>query len=520
MLRLILGRSGSGKTEYLRKCLKRMARHGNQKLFLIVPEQASFENERAMLRLLGEKDARRVFVTSFSRLSDEVLRRCGGFAGRRLDDGGRNIFMSLALEQVTDSLEIYRKSARSAELIGLMLTASAEFKMCAVSPETLSRTAEELPAGTLQRKTKEIALILSAYDALVSQSYIDPMDDLTRLCHALKKHPFFAGSTVMIDSFQSFTVQEYQIIEQILLQAEKVEVALCADRLGDRECGVGLFSLIRRTASNLISLANRNHVGVAAPAVLKSGRRFQTPALAALEAGAYRPAHGEPYRGDSGSVTIYEAKDSYDEADFVCAAIRRLVMESGYRYRDFAVIARSADYCRGALDSALGRWEIPHFMDEPENIGAEPLMRLLLSAFQTIQSGYSSDSLFAYLKTGLAGFSTEQISRLENYTFVWNLSGKNGSRSGRTIRTGFQTIFRRGMPPSLRRSTGAAARPSPRWNIWRSARRMRTAWEWQKPPTAFWWKFRLRIIFGIFRPAFRRPEIRPSPSANFASGIC
>lgn len=423
MLRLILGCSGSGKTGYLRALLKRKARRGCKKLMLIVPEQASFENERSMLRLLGEKDARNVTVLSFSRLAEEVLRRYGGFAGRRLDDGGRSVFMSLALEQVREELTLFRKNADSAELIGLLLSASAEFKMCAVSPEDLSRAAEMLPEGTLRRKTKELSLVLSAYDALVAQSYINPQDDLTRLKRALQEHRFFEDYIVMIDSFQSFTVQEYDVIGLILEQAAEVRVALSTDGLDDPEQGMGLFSLVRRTASNLIRLANLNRAKVLPPAVLKSGRRFHNPELRALEQGVYRPAHIVCHVGDCNAVHLYEAADGYDEAAFVGATIRRLVMQEHYRYRDFAVITRDPLTYRGVLEDALGRRDIPLFMDRPEEIDAQPLMRLLLSAFRTVQSGFSSDDVFSYLKTGLAGLTTEQISLLENYTFLWNLSG-------------------------------------------------------------------------------------------------
>ena len=441
MLRLILGCAGSGKSEFFRKRLRRMAKSGEGRLLLIVPEQASFENERAILRLLGERDARRVLVTSFSRLTGEVQRHCGGFAGRRLDEGGRGIFMSLALEQTEDSLTVFRKSAKSSELTGRMLAASTEFKMCGISPEDLRKTAENLPTGTLRQKAEEIALILAAYDALVAQSYLDPLDDLTRLKNTLLEVPFFAGYTVMIDSFQSFTVQEYDIIELLLKQARRVEIALCTDRLDDPEQGAGLFSVTRRTASNLVRLAKRNSVPVASPAVLKSGRRFHTPALAALEAGAYRPAHRISAVREWKGVSLYEASDVYDEASFVCALIRRLVIQSGYRYRDFLVIARDPENYRGILDDTMSRWEIPHFLDEPQEIDSEPLMRLLLSAFKIIQTGFSSDEIFPYLKTGLAGLTAEQISRLENYVFVWNLTGKQWSSEWTGHPAGFSETF-------------------------------------------------------------------------------
>ena len=423
MLKLILGRSGSGKTEYLRSELAKLAEIGGKKLMLIVPEQISFENERAMLRILGAQNARRVSVTSFSRLADAVFRKYGGFAGKRLDDGGRGMFMSLALSEVKDELNFYRKNAESTELVSLMLNTSAELKMCAVTPKMLSATAEGLPQCTLKQKMSEISLILSAYDALVAQSSADPLDDLTKLKNTLCGHNFFKGYTVMIDSFQSFTVQEYDIINFILAQADDLNVALCTDGLGDPEQGMGLFSLVKRTGRKLKRLAGQNGVKTALPVVLSGQPRFSNPAIAALEAGIYRPVHSG-YDKDPSNVKIYEAKNIYDEASFVCATIRDLVIHNNYRYRDFTVIARSPDSYDGILDGAFERWEIPYFMDRPEKIDAHPLMCLVLSAFNAVQHSLRSDDIFLYLKTGLAGLSFEQISLLENYVFIWNISGK------------------------------------------------------------------------------------------------
>ena len=126
MLKLLLGRSGSGKTTKLREMVRdALHRSPESPVFLIVPEQASFENERAMLELLGAEDAQKVHVLSFSRLADEGFRRYGGGAGKRLDDGGRILFMNLALSAVQDQLEFYRASAAGGELASLLLDVSA-----------------------------------------------------------------------------------------------------------------------------------------------------------------------------------------------------------------------------------------------------------------------------------------------------------------------------------------------------------------------------------------------------------
>ncbi len=423
MLHLILGRAGSGKTHLIRKSLCDLAQQDRQKLMLLVPEQYSFESERAMLRLLGAKDEQKVQVISFTRLADLVFRKYGGLAGRRLDDGGRNILMSLALEQVSAELPLYRKHAQTPELINMMLSASTEMKMCAVTPKALSTAAAAMPDGTLKQKTTELSLIFSAYDALVAQSYLDPLDDLTRLKHLLREQNFFGGYTVMLDSFKGFTVQELDVLEEIIQQADDVYVSLCTDTLDDPENGMGLFSQVRRTAKQVLRLARENGVKVAAPITLESGARFQNVALAALEASAFRVSH-LPYTDKTEDVILYDAQHTYDESEFVASSIRRLVMEKGYRYRDFAIIARSLENYRGVLDVALERYQIPYFMDKPRAIDAEPLMHLVLSAFKIVKSGFQSDEIFTYLKTGLTGFSSYEISLLENYTYLWNLTGK------------------------------------------------------------------------------------------------
>ena len=463
MLRLIFGRAGSGKTFAVQSGLRKLAAAGGEKLMLLVPEQASFENERAMLRLLGEKDARRVSVMSFTRLTDAVQRQCGGFAGRRLDDGGRSVFMSLAVEQVRDRLQVFARNAESTELVGLMLRISAELKMCGITPEAMSKAALAAPQGTLRRKMDETALILSAYDSLVAESFVDPLDDLTRLRDVLLRNSFFTGWTVMADAFQTFTAQEYGILEVILRQSEELCVTVCADGLAGSESD--LFAAERKTARTLLCMARENNVAAAAPQILPDGARFRSPALAALEAGAYRPSRGKREAAADG-LTVYEAKNRYDEAAFTAAMIRSLVMHEHYRYRDFAVIARNASLYDGILDEALGKWEIPFFMDRPERIEAEPLMRLILSAFRVLKFGFRSDDVFLYLKTGLAGLSAPQISELENYAFVWNISGKKWLEPWTDNPGGFSGNFseeEKALLGRINESRAAAAEPLERF---------------------------------------------------------
>lgn len=438
MLRLILGRSGSGKTHWIRHKIKELAASGCQKILLLVPEQYSFETERALLQLLGESLFQTVQVTSFTRLSDFVFRQTGGLAGRRLDDGGRAILMSLALEEVKDQLSLYRRQSGSIEMVHLMLETEKELKMCSVPPEGLLKAADSLEQGNLQKKMKEAALILETYHALVQRSYIDPLDDLTRLSKALWEHPCFQGYTVLVDAFHGFTGQESKVLECILKQSQDCYVSLCLDEVHAK--GEDLFSPVKRTESQLKRMAKQHGIPIAVPIRMEPGRRFQGTGLRVLERQIYRRVK-EVFPSEVDDISLFSAATPYEEADYVARTIRRLVMEKGYRYREFEVIARSTDRYQGILNHALEKYEIPYFMDEAEMLDTKPLMNLLLSAFDVVTKGWNSDEIFRYLKTGLAGLDIEEISLLENYVLLWSISGKKWREPFTAHPDGFSSEF-------------------------------------------------------------------------------
>lgn len=417
MLELILGRAGTGKTEYLREALAKTA----GRAILIVPEQFTFESESALLARYGVETANRVQVTSFTRLAEAAFRRYGGGAGRRLTDGGRRILMTLAIESCVDRLTLFEKSAANGKLTETMLTAVGEMKICGVSPDALRSAAPRAPGRSLTQKLREIALIFDAYEALVAQTYLDPLDDLTRLDAVLERHPdFFDGAFVAVDAFDGFTAQEYKILAHALRRAERVAVALCTDDLDTEKRD--LFSPVRRTAEILRRIARENGVPIAAPKRFSTMHRFQNDALRAMEA-ALAGTGGETAE-NRGAVRVLEAGNVFEEAEQTAAAVRRLVMEEGYRYREIAVVCRSAETYSRALSAAFRRWDIPAFFSEERAVDAEPVMHFVLSAFDAVTGGWRSDPLLSMLKTGLTDFTAEETAELENYIFTWRLNGR------------------------------------------------------------------------------------------------
>ena len=98
-------------------------------------------------------------------------------------------------------------------------------------------------------------------------------------------------------------------------------------------------------------------------------------------------------------------------------------MEKNYRYKDFAIITRDIQIYRGIIDCSLEKYNIPYLMDNKKDIDFNPLMNLVLSILEIINTKFSSDYVLKYLKSGISGFTIDEISLIENYIFLWNING-------------------------------------------------------------------------------------------------
>jgi ATP-dependent helicase/nuclease subunit B len=165
MLHLIVGIAHSKKSRLIYKNIEHLSAAGKS-CILLVPEQASYINEKAMTKIGNPSQ---VSVVSFTRLSELLLMQLGG-AKPVLDDVAAHMLMCVALQEVKDLLVLYRNKHKSRGFIAQIADFAAECKNAGITPETLSASAQRLPVGGLRDKASEAALILNAYEGLVAQS--------------------------------------------------------------------------------------------------------------------------------------------------------------------------------------------------------------------------------------------------------------------------------------------------------------------------------------------------------------
>lgn len=422
MLKLIVGRSGSGKTTELYRLMRETAEHSTAPLILLVPEQASFDNERRLLSEFGPVLSQRVQVLSFTRMANAVFRQIGGLAGKRMDPTLSMLIMSQALHSIADLLSVYRRHVDNPDYLRTLLDFLSECKQCAITPQLLEETAKALPDSVLRSKAEETALIFSAYEALVAGAeLVDPQDDLTVLANRLSECTLFDGAHLYLDAFKGFTEQELLVLDRLMPRIASMTVSLCTDTVTPQNT-LGRFSSVARTATRLRDLASRHHVPIAAVRQLTENHRTADPALRALEAGCFTPT-ARVYEKPTDAVCITPCADRAEECRYAAREIRRLLREHGGYCRDFTVVVRNSGEYGDLLDAALRREGLPCTMDIREPVATQPIITLIESALAAVR-GWDSADVLRLVKTGLAGFSATSAAQLENYVFLWNIRGK------------------------------------------------------------------------------------------------
>ena len=421
MIQFFCGRNGSGKTYQIYE--KISAETNLENVILIVPDQSSFINEKRILNQFGAAKASKIRVFGFNRLYDYLSEKFNEVPKQRIDDGAKNVLMSIATEEVSDKLDMYAKKAQKADFAELMLSAVNEYKLCAISPEQLFKTAEKISDEHLKQKIKESALIYSAYDVIVNEAYSDPSDDMERLYQILCSHDFFRNKRVYIDSFNSFSAQEYKIVEQIIEQADYVGITIGCSANSNETDENSIFREPFITMNRLSAFANENNIKILPCINLTQQKRFSSPSLQALEESFFR-FDGDTYSFDDNAVQLYEGLNEYDEIQQVARNISLLVREHDYSYNDITVICRDADVFRHVIESEFPKYNIPFFMSEKKPLENHALIEFILSAFDAVHSSFATENILSFLKTDFSALSPEDVCILENYVYMWDIRGK------------------------------------------------------------------------------------------------
>jgi len=409
-LTLVLGRAGSGKSEY---CLTaaHTAEQNGARVLMLVPEQYSHSGERAFLERTGYiHDG--FLVTSFQRFAHKLILNSGA-KRTYLDSTGKAMLMFRAINSVKKDLLFYASLATKPGYLTLFMDAISEFKKGQVTPESLKSAAQAAKEPLTTLRLLDLARIYEAYNKLLGTTLTDGDDDLTFASSLIFDMPHIKNTEIYIDEFYRFTQNELSMISAFLAAGAHVTVSLCMDESAKTH----IFQSTRKTKQALVKLAKEIGAQVLPPVLMPQDTlpRYKAPALSVLE----RALSGENVsQNDTGNaLSLYIAKGKYEEVAYAATQIKQYIKETGARFSDIAVIAGDYDGYAELVQSVFPAYDIPVFADTRLSFLDHPIVLYLSALFDLLQNT-TTKHVIAYMKSGFSCLSPEEAFRLENYALA------------------------------------------------------------------------------------------------------
>ena len=353
MLHCILGGCGTGKSTRLMEQLRSSLENGRRAI-TIVPEQFSFEAEKKLYGFLGAQLFNRLQTCSFVTLSRTILQEFGTTAQNAgyASEQEKLLFLYQAVQQCAQQKELFlmERRAQSADFVTSLYSMITKLRKASVTGERLSEVSAQFP-DVLGDKTHDLSRILLAYDRILREhGKHDSLVDLTEAAALAEMQYYFEGADVFLDEYDSFTGDQYRMLDVILKQADTVTAAIRADDPEERPSGI--FVGGNTTYQNLRNCAEDNGIG-ADYEYCRDYVRSVHPELIAAGCGKLRQTPGSvPF---AGHIQLAEAADPVMEAEYIGAEICRLLQEGNCKCSDIVVAVKAPEVYFPLLDRAFRR---------------------------------------------------------------------------------------------------------------------------------------------------------------------
>ena len=445
-LQVITGGSGSGKSKYVcDRVLSESNANPKKNYFVIVPDQYTMQTQMDFVTASDKGGIMNIDILSFSRLAHRIFEETGGNRKPVLDDTGKSLILRKIAGDIKDKVPVIGSNLNKQGYIHEVKSAISEFMQYGIGQSELDEMiAYAKSRGALHYKLKDLQTLYLAFKEYIEGHYITTEESMDLLASELRKSSLIPGSVVVFDGFTGFTPIQEKVIGVLLTLCEQVIITVTMDK--DEEP----FSFAAKTVERLKRLAGEygcevmpilhltgNYRAADNPQLLHLEKNlFRYPMVACKVADGGESEHDASSGNGSRSIRISAHKDMQAEVRHLCRQVRTLLNETGCAYRDIAVIAGNLDAYESVIEEEFIRYEIPYFMDKTRNILLNPVIEYIKSALSVLTENFSYESVFHYLRSGLADFSAEEIDDLENYVLEMGIRGKSmwtHAFAGRTL---------------------------------------------------------------------------------------
>ncbi len=422
-LRFVIGRAGSGKTEY---CFNEMVQKEQGQFILLVPEQYSLQANKELIQKTKGKAILQIEVFHFKKLAYRIFQKKGIGKTIPLNDVSKSMILRKILNQKKNDLLYFKNSLEQEGFIEQLGATISELFCYQVDMEQLNsyRKSEKL-SQKVKDKLSDLCLIMQGYQQFLQREYISGDELLDLLAERLQSMEQWKDTEIWIDGFYGFTPQEYNIIKQLLRLAKTVTITLTIDSDTFMQSDVAMFHGFYEpfiTAKKIKEIAKEQNCIIENPIIFYKNQRTTKKGLLFLEQHYFKYFSKSTQELDG--ISLFAAQNQYEEMTRTAEKIIFFLKKENLRYQDIGIVTNGLQLYEKSLRGILEEFEIPYFIDRKREIISHPLIELVRSVLDALSYRFSYESMFRYLKTGYSLLTQEETDQLENYVLAYGIKGQ------------------------------------------------------------------------------------------------
>ncbi len=395
----IMGRASSMLKE---RVIEKLAQYSPlTPVIVVVPPQATYKTECAILNKTGLSGMMGMSVISISKLCDRVLHETFGGAQKTIDAPAKSMRVARIIEENKSNLLELHKLKDHKVLPSQTVNLLSEMKKMDITPKMLREFAENK-----KQKFLDLALI---YEELEKSEDVDAEDQMNVVISKIKDAEFIANSHVFFMGFDRMNAQMTRLCKEIISYAKSTVFSfLYADA---NAVDSKTYDICNENRMRLFDVASKNDLTV--EIVGEDANISEDIVYMGKNLFTY-PVCAKQIKGD---VRIYNARSKEEEVRGVAAQIAKLIIDENYRFSDIAIACADMETYASHIKKVFTRAEIPHYIGEKRNILQSNFAFFVLSATELAQGRLKKDSLLAHLDTGYCDVFENRSNSLFRHAF-------------------------------------------------------------------------------------------------------
>lgn len=395
MLRIITGRSGTGKTTLIiNEIIERLNNSlDNSNILLFVPDQMSHQAEYEIAKKVGGKAYSRLQVLSFKRLAHRIFLEVGGINKTFISDITVNMIITKIINDNKDKFQLYNKLSTNYSFVQMVKDVIKEFKAYLLSPEIIDEIIKRTDIDeTLRKKLHDLRIIYLELRDVYGDKLLDNEDFYYKLAEKIQNSNYIKNLDIYIDGYHNFTAVELEAVFQMIKTCKNLTILFTLDNIENE-----LFSLPYKTFSKVRKFALDNKIEVKIKHLNNEcAPRFKNAELLFLE-NNYDKEH--TFNEEVKNIKIYETENPESLVHQVARLIFNDVYQNNTIYSDYVIYLNNQSLYYPLIQNIFPLYNIPVFIDDKKSMLDHFLLNFIDAVLECLTTNFSYEAMFRMIKT-------------------------------------------------------------------------------------------------------------------------